>query len=112
MLGQIKEITMLKAIRRQLELERERCQSCGMPLRFDPQGGGREEDGSISHKWCSYCFDKGRFRDPQLSLSEMQARVDSLLKKRKAPWYVRAYMRLRLRTLDRWRLVHKKEGRS
>ncbi|APZ41889.1 zinc ribbon domain-containing protein [Acidihalobacter ferrooxydans] len=94
---------MWKAIRRQMELERHRCQSCGMPLRFDPQGGGSEADGTRSPHWCSFCYAEGALREPGLSLSEMQARVDGLLRKRKAGKFARLYMRLRLRTLRRWR---------
>jgi hypothetical protein len=37
------------------------CQSCGMPAKQDPQGGGTERDGSISQKYCSYCYQQGEF---------------------------------------------------
>ncbi len=30
-----------------------RCQSCGMPISKDPEGGGSETDGSRSAKYCS-----------------------------------------------------------
>jgi len=37
------------------------CQSCGMPLNRDPKGGGTNADGSISNKYCSYCYENGSF---------------------------------------------------
>jgi len=93
----------MKKLLRQWELEKHRCQSCGMPLQYDPKGGGSEADGSLSKLYCSYCYDQGAFRDPDLRLDEMQARVRQLLRKRKAPWYIRAYMAHRVPTLRRWR---------
>ena len=40
------------------------CQSCGLPLKKDKKGGGTEKDGSISKKYCSMCFEKGKFLTP------------------------------------------------
>lgn len=37
------------------------CQSCGMPLKRDAQGGGTNADGSKSELYCSYCYEKGAF---------------------------------------------------
>lgn len=37
------------------------CQSCGMPLKNDPTGGGKNTDGSISTKYCGYCYQDGKF---------------------------------------------------
>ncbi len=37
------------------------CQSCGMPLSNDPNGGGTNSFGGKSEKYCSYCFQKGEF---------------------------------------------------
>jgi len=46
------------------------CQSCGMPLNFDPQKGGTNADNSRSTKFCSYCFTDGKFYDEGISLDE------------------------------------------
>jgi hypothetical protein len=46
------------------------CQSCGMPLKNDPNKGGTNPDGSISIKYCSFCFQKGKFNDEGISLQE------------------------------------------
>ena len=37
------------------------CESCGMPMSKDPQGGGTNADGTRSEKYCSYCYSDGRF---------------------------------------------------
>lgn len=37
------------------------CQSCGMPMKQDPQGGGTNADGSKNGIYCSYCYQNGDF---------------------------------------------------
>jgi hypothetical protein len=37
------------------------CQSCGMPFREDPNGGGTNADGTKSAAFCSYCYQNGSF---------------------------------------------------
>lgn len=37
------------------------CQSCGIPMSKDPQGGGTNADGSTNLKYCSYCYQNGAF---------------------------------------------------
>ena len=37
------------------------CQSCGMPMSKDPQGGGTNADGSKNENYCSYCYQNGEF---------------------------------------------------
>jgi len=37
------------------------CQSCGMPMSKDPQGGGTEKDGTKSLKFCHWCYKDGEF---------------------------------------------------
>lgn len=40
------------------------CQSCGFPMKNDPQGGGTEADGSINKKYCYMCYKDGAFLTP------------------------------------------------
>ena len=94
---------VMKKCIRLLEIEKNRCQSCGMPLQFDPQGGGTETDGSHSTCYCSYCYEAGQFKEPELTLDAMQHRVRQLMRNRNNPWYIRAYMAHRVPTLARWR---------
>ena len=46
------------------------CQSCGMPLDKDPNKGGTNLDGSKSDKYCSFCFQSGKFTDEGITLKE------------------------------------------
>lgn len=49
------------------------CQSCGMPLCKDPKGSGTNADGKPSNKYCSYCYEDGKFLQPDMTAEEMQA---------------------------------------
>ena len=44
-----------------MESKNKFCQSCGMPMKQDPQGGGTNADGSINALYCSYCYQNGAF---------------------------------------------------
>ena len=44
-----------------MEKQYKMCQSCGMPMSKDPQGGGTNADGTLNLKYCSYCFQEGDF---------------------------------------------------
>lgn len=44
-----------------MRTEYKNCQSCGMPLKRDKNGGGTNADGSISKMYCSFCFEKDDF---------------------------------------------------
>lgn len=46
------------------------CQSCGMPLEKDPGKGGTKADKTKSEKYCSYCFEDGKFKDEGYTLQE------------------------------------------
>lgn len=50
------------------------CQSCGMPL-DNPELQGTEKDGSMSELYCKYCYQKGQFTNPEMTLKEMTSQV-------------------------------------
>lgn len=50
-----------------------RCESCGMPLARDPQGGGSEADGSKSTRYCAMCYGDGAFLHPDVDAATFQA---------------------------------------
>ncbi len=54
---------------------KKRCQSCGMPMDKDPKGGGTNADGSLSKKYCSFCYMGGRFTDNFTTAEEMRVFV-------------------------------------
>lgn len=46
-----------------------RCQSCGMPLSV--QTFGTNASGTFNEEYCKFCFQKGGFTDPDLTLPQM-----------------------------------------
>ena len=62
-----------------------KCQSCGMPLRADPKGGGTRADGSVSTDYCSYCYADGKFISPGMTVDDMRALIVEKLPKRATP---------------------------
>ena len=64
-----------------MEKEYKMCQSCGMPFKNDPKGGGTNADGSKSKMYCSLCYENGKFTQPDITAEEMQAFVKGKLRK-------------------------------
>ncbi len=46
------------------------CQSCGMPL-VEEALLGTEKEGEKSQDYCTYCYEGGEFKQPQLTVDEM-----------------------------------------
>jgi hypothetical protein len=80
------------------------CESCGMPLVSD-EDKGTEKDGSQSIRYCTHCYQGGRFTDPDLTRDTMIAKYAPLMSAEydvpihKAEEMVRSYTA----TLPRWR---------
>jgi hypothetical protein len=47
------------------------CQSCGMPM-CKPEDFGTEADGQPSKEYCAYCYQKGAYTKPDISMEEMK----------------------------------------
>lgn len=82
------------------------CQSCAMPLKKDPKGGGTEFDGSKSVKYCSYCYERGEFKQPNISATEMQVFIVEKLKEMGFPRFLGRYMVKGIPKLERWKAQH------
>jgi len=79
-----------------------KCQSCGMPLKVDPKGGGTDADGTSSREYCSYCYVDGAFVNPDMSLEEMQVRVVEKLREKGFPKFAANFFASGLGRLKRW----------
>ncbi len=80
------------------------CQSCGMPLKQDQQGGGLELDGSKSKMYCSFCYDKGDFTCPNIDSQGMRKMVIDIMKdKIKIPKFIGKLLTLNIKNLERWK---------
>lgn len=79
------------------------CQSCSMPMKKDPCGGGTNADGGKSAVYCSYCYQQGAFTAPDMSVKEMQALVKGKLKEMGFPGFMAGWFTLGIPKLKRWR---------
>lgn len=80
------------------------CQSCGMPMKKDPQAGGTNIDGSKNVKYCSYCFQDGKFVNPDItSAKEMQLFVKGKMKEMGFPGFIAGLFTYGIPKLERWR---------
>lgn len=68
------------------------CQSCGMPLKKDPRGGGTTAEGNLSVKYCSYCYEKGAFKQPDWAAAQMLEFVKGKLKEMGFHKFLRAFL--------------------
>ncbi len=78
------------------------CQSCGMPLSKDKNGGGSEADGSKSSQYCSHCYAVGRFTDPDLTAEQMVEKVRGKMKDMHIPGFLAKSFTKDIPTLGRW----------
>ncbi|HAO05733.1 MAG: zinc ribbon domain-containing protein [Bacteroidetes bacterium] len=79
------------------------CQSCGMPLKKSPSGGGTNADGTISKMYCAYCYEHGKFILPEVNAIEMQQLVKEKLKEMGFPMSLFANtFSKRIPKLKRW----------
>lgn len=59
--------------------DKQRCQSCGMPLSAEFGNHGTNADGSSNAEYCSFCFQNGAFTNPDQTLSEMiQSSIENM----------------------------------
>ncbi|KAA3631954.1 MAG: hypothetical protein DWQ02_15495 [Bacteroidetes bacterium] len=80
------------------------CQSCGMPLKRDPKGGGTEKDGTQSKMYCSYCYVDGEFASPEIDTAEkMQAFVKNQMKSMGWPGFIAGFFTKNIPRLERWK---------
>jgi len=74
-----------------------------MPLDKDPGKGGTNADGSISLKYCSYCFSEGKFHDSFTKPSEMVRLVKEKLREMGIGPLRRWFYTSHISQLERWK---------
>jgi len=79
------------------------CQSCGMPMKKDPEGGGTEANGSRSPKFCSYCYADGAFTTPDMTVDDMKALVKDKMKEMGLPGFLAGFFTYNIPKLERWK---------
>ena len=87
------------------------CQSCGAEIksRFD---FGTTATGVIEVNYCKYCYFKGQFREPDITMEEMIEKVAANMAEKKNMPIDRARMLASelIPTLKRWRKEEEKAG--
>jgi hypothetical protein len=78
------------------------CQSCGMPLKRDKQGGGTNADGTRSRVYCSHCYRDGRFTMSDVTAAQMQDLVRGKLREFGFPGFVAGFFTRKIPKLRRW----------
>jgi len=79
------------------------CQSCGMPLRKDENGGGTHADGSKSTMYCSRCYENGKFTQPDITVDGMKTLVKGKLKEMGFPGFAAWFFTSGIPRLERWK---------
>ncbi len=74
-----------------------------MPLKRDPGKGGTEKDGSKSGKYCSFCYENGAFKNPDIKVGEMQDLVKGKLKEMGFPGFMAGWFTKGIPKLERWK---------
>ena len=79
------------------------CQSCGMPLKKSPNGGGTNADKSISTMYCAYCYVDGKFVNPDRTVNQMQGFVKGKMKEMGFPGFLAGFFTKGIPKLERWK---------
>jgi len=74
-----------------------------MPLKKDPKGGGTNADGSLSQTYCSYCYEGGRFKQPDMTMEQMRVFVKGKLKEMGFPGFLAGWFTHGIPHLKRWK---------
>lgn len=83
--------------------EYKNCQSCGMPMSKDPEGGGTELDGQKSTVFCSYCYQDGAFTQPDFTVVEMRNYSKQKMKEMGIPKFIASLLTIEMPSLERWK---------
>ena len=54
------------------------CQSCSMPLE-EGKDHGTNADGSRHKQYCHFCFQKGKFTEPRITMEQMIEKVVGIM---------------------------------
>ncbi len=79
------------------------CQSCGMPMKKSPGGGGTNADGSTSRMYCAYCYENGQFKQPDWKAAQMQEFAKGKMKEMGFPGFLAGLFTKGIPQLERWK---------
>ena len=87
------------------------CQSCAMPM-DKPELLGTKADGAKSEEYCTYCYQEGRFTQPDISMQGMIDKCVAIIGQSNlmSEDQARDLMSKAIPTLKRWRKAEKSSG--
>jgi hypothetical protein len=74
-----------------------------MPLSKDPLSGGTNADGTRTTEYCSHCYHKGAFTQPDITAQQMQTLVEGKLRTMHLPGFLARRFAKDVPTLRRWK---------
>lgn len=78
------------------------CQSCAMPIQ-KPEDFGANVDGSKSEEYCHYCFQNGKFTEPDITIDQMIGKCIGIMRQMKMPEAQIKQTKTFIPTLKRWK---------
>jgi len=78
------------------------CQSCSMPLQ-KPADFGTNADGSKNNEYCQYCYQKGKFTEPDITMEQTIEKCVGIMKQMQMPKDQIEKTRLFIPMLKRWK---------
>jgi hypothetical protein len=78
------------------------CQSCSMPLQ-KPEDFGTNADGSKNQEYCQYCYQKGKFTEPEITMGQMIEKCTGIMKQMNMPEAQIEQTKKFIPILKRWR---------
>ncbi|MFN0173587.1 MAG: zinc ribbon domain-containing protein [Saprospiraceae bacterium] len=72
-------------------------------MRRDEQGGGTNADHSKSLMYCSHCWQKGKFTNPDITLDGMKTLVKKKLQSFGFPGFLAGIFTRNIPKLERWK---------
>lgn len=73
-----------------------------MPLSKDEKGGGTEANDSKSTEYCSKCYEKGKFTEPNITMEGMMEKVRGKMREMHIPKFLANYWVKDTPKLRRW----------
>jgi hypothetical protein len=74
-----------------------------MPIAGEPNRGGTEADGTVSPDYCGFCYQKGEFTTPGVTLAQFVERLKKVMADSAVPDEAAQKALAILPTLKRWR---------
>lgn len=78
------------------------CQSCTYPI-DNAEDRGTEKDGTKSDLYCKYCYEKGEFTDPDMTLQRMIEIATTEMNRQNLPEQLISQAISKLPNLLRWK---------